>query len=89
MKELIGQEINDRLIAQEHSKPEISFADLFAKINFFIFLFALNNMYGKEVMNLEVGKVTFVEFTLFRSIFMMVASFLMLYGDRRSVLDVE
>lgn len=89
MRDSKGQEHIGKLIAKEHIKPDISFAELFMQINFFIFLFAINNMYGKEIMNLDVGKVTFIEFTLFRSSFMMVGSYLLLYGDRRSVTDVE
>lgn len=89
MRDSKGQEHIGKLIAKEQIKPDISFAELFMQINFFIFLFAINNMYGKEIMNLDIGKVTFIEFTLFRSSFMMVGSYLLLYGDRRSVTDVE
>lgn len=57
-------------------------------VNIFMILFAINNMYGKDVMNLPAGKVTFSEFTFFRTLFMTVASYLILYGDRKSVYDV-
>ncbi len=57
-------------------------------VNTAMFLFTINNTFGKEVMNLDIGKTTFTEFTLFRSVFMMNSSLLMMYGDRRSIYDV-
>jgi drug/metabolite transporter (DMT)-like permease len=45
-------------------------------------------MFGKEVMNLDTGHVTFIEFIFFRTVFMTVSSYLLLYGERRSVTDV-
>jgi len=53
-----------------------------------MFLFTINNTLGKDVMNKEIGRTTFIEFTLFRSFFMMNSSLLMIYGQKINVFEV-
>jgi hypothetical protein len=83
------KKLTDVLISKSSEKTDVSFSQLFMLVNTAMFLFTINNTFGKEVMNLEKGRTTFIEFTLFRSFFMMNSSLLMMYGDRRSVYDVQ
>lgn len=82
------KKLTDVLISKSSEKTDVSFSQLFMLVNTAMFLFTINNTFGKEVMNLEIGKTTYIEFTLFRSFFMMNSSLLMMYGDRKSVYDV-
>lgn len=51
-------------------------------------MFALNNVFGKEVMNRDVGFATFTEFTFVRMIFMSLASYVWLLKLGVKVTDV-
>jgi drug/metabolite transporter (DMT)-like permease len=57
-------------------------------MNASMFLFTLNNVFGKEAMNREIGFATFVEFTFVRMWIMALASYIWLVKLKIRVTDV-
>jgi len=54
------------------------FSTVFVLVNGAMISFTFSNAFGKELMNKPVGYVTFIEFTLVRSLFTMSLSYTLL-----------
>lgn len=78
----------DKSSPQPVEKSPAKFSVVLGFMNASMFMFTLNNVFGKEVMNREVGYATFTEFTLVRMIFMSLASYGYLLKLNIKVTDV-